>query len=206
MKNILSSITVLFIFVTSSIAFADSIGGSMHCTIKDEVIKKMDNGNGTSFGGSADDLSVGDKFPLSYLIDNSGTFHIKTPTPKSDSSFNHSFEINLLSEDTYLFANAEPNFTSAVYRPLKSLPFVYLSMEVRQNQFKIGRVNDNTLSMRRYYKSDWMGIYTSNSATVDRSLKAHTYSFSCSHSSNDKWAEVFDKIMSTALSRPHSPM
>jgi hypothetical protein len=179
-------------------AFGEIIGGEMRCTIRDEVIKQMDDGKASSFSSYKDDLTVGGKFTLNYSINSEGTFLIETEGPKQFSEFEHSFDISLLSNDTVLEADKKYNYIKALYAPI---PFLYLDVEIRKDQFQIGYVGESVLSMRRYYKSDWMAIYTMNTALTNSPIIAHTYSFNCTHSSNDKWADVFEKVMSTALSR-----
>lgn len=172
----------------------------MQCTIKDEVIKQMDDGKASSYKSYKNDLSVGDKFSLIYSIDSNGTFRIETEGPKDFSDFKYNFYIALMSNDAVIVANKKYKFTKALFAFGKEY-FGYFFAEIRQNNFQIGAVNDMTLSMERYYKSDWMGIYTQNTNLSDTPITAHTYSFNCVHNSDDKWNEVFEKVMDTALSR-----
>lgn len=198
MRSILL-LTVSF-FLLPLTAFGEIISGEMRCTIRDEVIKQMDDGKASSFSSYEDDLTVGDKFTLNYSINSEGTFLIETKGPSDFSKFTHSLDVNLNNENTILKSNREYNYTKAIYSPTPSL-FINLFAHIRKDQFKIGYVGESILSMRRYYKSDWMGVYTMNTALTDSPIRAHTYSFNCTHINNDKWADVFEKVMNTAISR-----
>ena len=193
-----------FLTITLSLlpltVFGETLGGEMVCTIKDEVIKEMDDGKALSYSSYKDDLTVGNKFILSYSINSRGAFTIETKVPNPYSNFKHSFDIQLLSDDTTIVANKEYNYTKALYDAVPNM-FVYLNAHIRKNQFNIGYVGNSILSMRRYYKSDWMGVFTMNTALTNSPIIAHTYSFNCIHSNDDKWSEVFERVMNTALSR-----
>ena len=81
-----------------------------------------------------------------------------------------------------------------IYRPIKKA-FIHSYMHLRENSITLGLAGSTQLDMRRYYKGDWMGMYTYATSLVASPITSLSYSFDCKHSSEDNWLEVFEALL-----------
>ena len=204
MSKIPTIIVVFFVLqFAPTTVFASWVGGEMSCTIKDEVIKEMADGKAASYKSFENDLGVGDSFTLLYGVTDYGLFSVETEVNPL-SQFWYSRDIDLENDEEIIIqASKKYNYTKVISAPEKN-SFMHEYAEVRKNSLFVGVVGESILKMRRYYKSDWMGIFTMVSALKDSPVIAHTYSINCVHHSDEKWSEVFEKVMSIAINKTNT--
>lgn len=213
MIKIIYSLTTLLFFLTSSVCFGnETIEGKMSCKILSQSILNMDDGQSKTYNGYMDGLEVGDSFDFIYLINKEGLFVIKIDSLDDNFSFNNNFDIinsidfRGVNEDFGEFIPYALIDVSEEYGVMRMLnrPFggahLHTTLEVRKNSLSFGYVNQRHTVMKRYYKSDWMGITTDLFALKDQPISNHNYSYVCMHTV-DKWDEVYEKIMEYALER-----
>lgn len=199
--------TILIAFLITLAASAPSLAfitkGEMSCTIQDQQIFTINDGQTARYKNYKNDLKQGDIFDLTYQFDSkTGEFKIeKKSTSGPLSPFNGAHSANLIDNDSILAVNDNHNFLQAIhYGPYKITPVPNQSLVIRQNSVSMSYTDGSeTLKLTRYYKSDWHGIQTRISALRDKPIQTDISSFDCRHLSTDNWQTVFEAVMSTAI-------
>ena len=72
---------------------------------------------------------------------------------------------------------------------------LYTSLMMTRNEFEMGNVGGDVLTLRRYYKSDWEGMFVQQGSAKGTPITVFNYSFDCKHSTKDNWLNIFDAII-----------
>ena len=124
MKKLLVILICLFVF-SETRSSEDTIEGKMNCVIKDQVVKKIIEGNVSTFGGIKGNLSTGDSFELSYKFISPSSFALKT----SGDYFSNEMLFNL-KEPTIVDISKKHQYVQAIQR-LSPRMYFYKRMELR---------------------------------------------------------------------------
>ncbi len=187
----------------SCLAFGQRIEGTFRCVVQDTSLQQINDGRSKSFKRYKGGLGAGDSFSLTYSVTNGSLF--KLDSNKGDYKKDENLYIfdsldlskphtSIVSEE--MVADGEHRRIQAIIKPYDDL-FIHSYVEIRKGSIVAGLVGNTLLSMRRYYKGDWMGMYTVNTALAASPIVALTYSFDCKHTSQDNWLEVFEILLKT---------
>jgi len=167
----------------------------MSCQIKYQKIMEMVDGKYQEFDYFNGDLSVGDTFEVKYIYgeDNGGYFSINFSAGEDYMGpFSNSFTITF-ADFTSRRVSREYSFIDQVYPdPLfsdKDHPQNFLHW--RPDTIRVGYIGSDIVTLKRYYKSDWMGMSTSQSALKNQPVRNHFYTFDCRHQTQDKLEDFF---------------
>ena len=188
MKKLLVILICLFVF-SETRSSEDSIEGKMNCVIKDQVVKKIIDGNVSTFSEIKGNLSTGDSFELSYKFISPSSFELKT----SDYYFRNETRFNF-KETTDVDINKKSQVIYAINRPYKEI-FMYESLELRRNLISVNHVGESMIEVNRYYKGDWEGTIVNLSNLKNSPIIVHNLFFDCKHSSTDNWTKVFESLI-----------
>jgi len=151
--------------------------GLMRCEIKSMGLETIEDGQPKSFTGYEDSEKVGDTLHFTYQISSlTKVLMMKITHPQNEKSLNFT--------GAYGFINLNQNFSNT---------FTY---EGKYNQGSFGkdfiRINSygSELRMRRYYKSDWQGIFVRNNFAQEG---IYYFTLDCRHS-KDLIDEVYETI------------
>lgn len=168
---------------------ASAIESTLKCEIKDQQILEIKDGVSERYAAYKGDLKVGDNFLLKYGLSKSNVFYLKNGRsfrehPISNFSIDMEFDT---AEATVVDQN------TATKHSLENDGFLSTQMTFSANSFDIGYVfGEGGFRFERYYKSDWVGIYTYIAA-----LSSHSYTLDCKHITESVWSEVFLKLKRT---------
>ena len=187
----------------SSVAFGQTLEGTMMCVVKNTSLQKINDGTAESFTAYKGGLGVGDSFSLTYSVSNGDFFKLDSNQGdmKNDENLYIQSHIHLSQLNTSIVAkeivvDREYQTIEVISRPFDDALTVFLHM--RKDSFKGGVVGESLISLRRYYKGDWMGMYIYSTALRASPITALVYSFDCKHSSKDNWLEVFETLLKGA--------
>lgn len=176
-----------------SYAAEKDLKGEMVCKIKDQIIKKVKEGKVETFSAFTDGYEIGDNFNFRYeLIYENGNQHLQFAEVKSITEKPFFRKYNLTDQKNVVNAS-----TNGVFLRIITDPTEYSSqfVELRKNTMQFNYVADfGGYILRRYYKSDWMGMRTTVSAIVGEPLTLHHYAFDCKHLTEDLWEEIFAEV------------
>jgi len=186
-------------------AYGQAVEGTMSCIIQDTSLQQIQDGKAESFKGYKGGLEKGDSFSLSYsFLNNTISKNLfKLDTNRGD----RKKDMNFLFSESFSFSKSNTNRVTdlvvtdgknrrvqVIYRPIKKA-FIHSYMHLRENSITLGLAGSTQLDMRRYYKGDWMGMYTYATSLVASPITSLSYSFDCKHSSEDNWLEVFEALL-----------
>lgn len=175
MKHLLSIILFCFSFSISSAASAE-IDGRMSCQIKDQHIAVMKDGKSSNYGAFTDGVKVGDQLTFFYQIDEKDQLNIVLIEPKSSNRFIYAHP----PKTAYRDGN---DMAVDITTPFEKIRF-------GKNIIHLNNGN-STLWLKRYYKSDWNGIYTTNEWLSAE--YAQILTMDCRHS-DDQIEAVFNAL------------
>ena len=176
----------------SAFSFAQAIEGTMRCVIKEQSIQQINDGKAASYSSYSGDLKVGDSFWLTYGLSNGNVFKVDMGEGlERDSSFNLQLKVGVPKSKAHIYVSEQTPYISIIDKPNDGA-FIHTYLTLRKDMFELGYVGESILSLRRYYKDDWMGVYTQQTALLASPIIAHTYSFDCKHSTKDNYLEIFE--------------
>ena len=187
-------LTVLIAFLMMIGTPAVALTGSMRCEIKDQKLLEISDGIPSSYSKYEGELSTGGRFSLIYTFSSEHqTVEIKTTGGKENGPLNaeRSFSLRTASTKTVnrrarvLYALGGGMMSEMVGRPVDFL-------EWRPDSINIGYIAESSLNLRRYYKSDWMGMYSSVTALRDSPIISHVITFDCKHNTPDRFQDMFE--------------
>lgn len=168
---------LILIILFSSHAYAQVIEGTMDCTVTGNVVVASEEGKFKTYSGTKGGVKANEKVALNYLVsDNSIYIELKRDQVENNIVIN--FVLSSSNVDTI----AEKYKNNGIV--------------LRQNEYKhsisflpdyIRIKNFAELSISRYYKNDWHGIY-SYVNPADATIQALT--LNCRHI-NDKMDAAF---------------
>jgi hypothetical protein len=183
-KFFLTSVLILLPLVSSAEV---PLEGTMKCNIKDQQILEIKDGVSKRYTNYEGDLKVGDNLLLKYGLSKSNVFYLKSDRRFEDYPLSN-FIIDL-KFDTAKAVEVE-SYISTLKHLLEDDGFLSTQMTMSADEFEIGYVfGEGGLQFSRYYKSDWMGIFTYLSSS-----SSHSYTLDCKHITESVWSEVFLKL------------
>jgi len=188
-----SKVILIGILLTSmsTLSHAQLLEGTMHCKIKQQSIQQINDGEAELYNSFTGDLKVGDSFWLTYGLSNGNVFRVNTGAGlKEESSFKFQIEVGIPKSKAHIHVGETTSFISIIEQFMSTS--VFKTLALRKDSFRVGYVGNTILSLRRYYKNDWMGTHTSQTALLGSPIIAHTYSFDCKHSTKDNYLKVFE--------------
>ena len=181
---------LLITFFIAAFPFgAFAMEGTLKCEVKDQQILVIKDGVSERYTSHKDDVKVGDSFLLKYGFSESNVFYLKRSQKDNVNPFSV-FYVNL-EFDTQKAVVVDNN--SKFKHLLEDDGFLSTQLTISADEFEIGYVfGEGGFQFNRYYKSDWMGIYT-----YINSFVATTYTLNCRHTAESVWSEVFLKLKRT---------
>jgi len=117
-----------------------NLQGEMSCKVKDSILIEVEDGKSKRYSGAKDSFNVGDTLYVSYRYEE----YFNRPAYV----MNFSFE-DRLREDTHLYVSEN-----------SSLPSSVTSLTFSEEKIFVKDILQRNLSLRRYYKNDWEGIFS----------------------------------------------
>ena len=188
MKKLLLTFICLFVF-SETRSSEDTIEGKMNCVIKDQVVKKIIEGNVSTFGGIKGNLSTGDSFELSYKFISPSSFALKT----SGDYFSNEMLFNL-KEPTIVDISKKHQYVQAIQR-LSPRMYFYKRMELRRDKISVSYLGESIIKLNRYYKGDWDGTIVEATNLKNSPIRTVNLFFDCKHASTDNWTKVFESLI-----------
>ena len=194
-KHFFVTLILISLIGTSVPSYADEkdLKGEMVCKIKDQIVKDVKEGKVETFSKFENGYKIGDNFNFRYeLIYENGNQYLQFAEVKSITEKPFYRKYNLSNQKNVVNAS-----TNGVFLRIITDPTEYSSqfVELRKNTMQFNYVADfGGYILRRYYKSDWMGMRTTVSAIVGEPLTLHHYAFDCKHLTEDLWEEIFSEV------------
>ncbi|WP_299356091.1 hypothetical protein [uncultured Shimia sp.] len=135
----------------STPAFAEYIEGSMDCTINSQKIIGIEEGKPVEYSGYEDSLSLGDSLRVTYSTHGSDSMTLSV-------NFGNTYQDILIDSAMSGDGIVEVNSTRLVFSDHFSDSLFSPDTIKMSKQF----LGNRTLSLRRYYKNDWQGMYVSS--------------------------------------------
>ena len=191
MKYYTFILSFCLILSTPVFSFED---GKMLCQIKGQKIMDMVDGKYQEFDRFKGDLSIGDTFYINYYYSEDG---------------GGQFDINLKGGEDYMSAFSSRFNTIFAYKGSRSINRKYSYIDQlnpsstrdnphpkkflhwRPDSITVGYIGQNILTLKRYYKSDWMGMLTTQTSLKNQPVTNHHVSFDCRHETQDKLEDFF---------------
>ena len=197
-KHLLALLCGLSLFANASFATGS---GRMLCKIKDQRIMDINEGRSEQFTGFANDLEINDTFVINYSYDGAKIELDLSGGVNDFSPFSYDYDANLNERSALLYTNREYNLirqlSYGVFSTAIGHPQLFLIW--RPDQIQMGYIGSSTITLSRYYKSDWMGMYTNHGQITGQPLRSHIVSFDCKHQTQDRLREFFN----SAFNRYH---
>ena len=186
--------TILIAFLMMFGAQVSAQTGSMRCEIKDQKLLEISDGIPSSYSKYEGELSTGGKFSLIYTFSSEHeTVEIKTVGGRENGPLNATLSYSLKTASTKT-ANRDARVLNAlgggIVSELLGRPVNFL--EWRPDSIALGYIAESSLNLRRYYKSDWMGMYSSVRALRDGPITSHVITFDCKHETPDIFNDMFE--------------
>ena len=143
MKNTLALVLMVF---GSFGAFAVEIKkplkleGEMSCKVKDSIVLQIEDGKSQRYSGEKDSFDVGDTLFVAYRYEE----YFNRPAYVLNFDFN-----DRLRDDTYIYVSENSSLAVSSGRISFSEEQIFITANLNRN-----------LSLRRYYKNDWEGIFS----------------------------------------------
>ena len=193
-KHLLALLCGLSLFANASFATGS---GRMLCKIKDQRIMDMNEGKSEQFTGFANDLEINDSFAINYSFDGAKLQLDLSGGANEFSPFSINYDADFDERSALLFTSRKHNLirqtSYGAFGTYIGYPMQFAIW--RPNQLSMGYIGDSVFTLSRYYKSDWMGMYTKQSQLVDQPLRSHIVSFDCKHQTQDRLREFFTSAM-----------
>lgn len=182
----------LLIFILLILPFnAFALEGKLKCTVKDQQIFQITEGQPKRYSGFTDDLKIGDTFVFRYGLENDQIFYVKSVDTEFGSLFYKAFvfdvntAINVITSDTLIHSSS-----------LNELRFLSTQISIDKDGFQFGYVfSEGGLRMERYYKSDWMGGFN-NMVKNDNAISSEFFAIDCKHITKSVWSEIYERLSS----------
>ena len=179
MKKILLTFFTILFCLNSYVVLGKDIVGEMKCVVKNQNIITMNDGVSTEYKGFTNSktiksLNVGDTFKIKFKVNEYDISIVSQPDSKT---------LPLL-----MFSNFYPPSSKFVKKDnstkvTQTDERMSSVMEISNNHIRLSGkhkdfvIIDGTI-LKRYYKSDWMGITTSL-LTPDEEIESFSISYSC---------------------------
>jgi len=176
----------ILISATFSAATAETVEGSMDCTVTSRQLTYIEDGEVKKYSGREGTFMVGDKLRLFYGQD-VGSAYVKLVDMRRDKL---SYSANLKVKDTDAYSSSAGEDIVVVYTPQKT----------NGENFKLGPdylvskgFARGSVAFYRYYKSDWQGMlsFFKPPSLFGNDIYSEVVTFDC-RTLDDKIAEVMD--------------
>ena len=173
------SIAIMIAVPQVAVAFE----GMLKCKVGAQQILEIKDGASETYSSYKGDLIVGDHVILRYGFSETYEFYLKSEGVEPLTPFYTSLKF-----DTKKAILIEENATAI--SAMTDDGFLSKQITLSADGFHIGYVfGEGGFHFERYYKSDWMGVYTYISDFV-----SHSYTLDCRHMSTSVWSGVFSKL------------
>ena len=190
MKKLILISALLFSFN----GWAEDVNGSMRCVIKDQIIIEIEDGVTTRYSSIEIKPKKGDSIPFTYEYDEQSS-ELSLMLGKVGEGF------FLYTYDTTTTQSNEASIETLEKMTGMNVPkryFVYSgsspnisSFSMNDDSISADRLNLWNLSLKRYFKNDWNGIFTETVSDA-----THIVAFDCRQTSNrlDELLEALDNL------------
>ncbi len=173
--------TLILIIFFSSQVYAQSVDGSMDCTVTGNVVVASEEGKFKTYSGIKGGVKANEKLVLNYRVTNDSIYiELKRDQPGSNIIINASHSTDNRTTTAEKGQNGGFMLTDQKYNHGIS----FLPDYIRIYQFR-------EFFISRYYKNDWHGIFSN----VDKSdSSTQTLTLNCRHT-NDNMEAAFEKFI-----------
>ena len=183
------------IFITSALmllasyASATEFEGRMDCKVKTMRVTQIEEGIGREFSGFTDKLKVGDNVSLNYeFLSDKVVFQLKDSSRGEDY---WDLDIKKYSDGVKYYATDEP---LGVGIQVGDAQHYFSQDNIHSKGFHFANTEtdftliDGKISLKRYYKNDWQGLYFSHYR-----LQIKVFTLDCRHT-KDKLDQMIQNL------------
>ena len=201
MHKFLLILFVLITFEASIVYSSEKVSGYFDCKIKGIRIISINEGKHEEFSGYKDSLKKGDNLTISYRNTTNEHFYLKaeglgnnlisfihsqTPTTKNPTGNSYS-KLHFNKKEL----NCEKNDFTCIREDMMLIDSFYMNKLVFNEDYIYARYLDRSITLARYYKNDWNGIF-SDFANYDE-LSTYNFTLDCRHR-DDQLKDIIDKL------------